>query len=406
MYSYRQGDNEQKIKPFFLLYIAFTILFPLLFAALVSGLTNPKRLLPTNGNGKKRGEQRQSGTPDRRKNWKLKAAASRSGPGNTLEVESRKTRVHTLHPQAARLAARERPSVCVISAGGGGGHLPGPPARPPSRDPGTTGFGGQVRARRGPESVPLGQISPVRNALRPRRLPAALALGSRPLARPGQRRGEFQHRRGRGPHASGTAAHASRPRSKARAAPRIPRVPKGGARPPPYLSSSGRRASRPHPAEAPALREDGGRPGPQPRRGTVSARARATGGSVAAGRFPELPSVTPAGPTQPGTSTATAILPRPRPCWPRPHLPLRPRPAWPRPVRTLRPDVTPSPAPPPLPVASGTRWFVGSRTFASRRALSPGAPRTLGRATPFWSPGPLLARVGDGGSHAPGGARP
>lgn len=113
MYSYRQGDNEQKIKPFFLPYIAFTILFPLLFAALVSRLTNPKRLLPTNGNGKKRGEQRQSGTPDRRKNWKLKAAASRSGPGNTLEVESRKTRVHTLHPQAARLAARERPNVCA-----------------------------------------------------------------------------------------------------------------------------------------------------------------------------------------------------------------------------------------------------------------------------------------------------
>lgn len=130
MYSYRQRDNEQKIKPFFLPYIAFTILFPLLFAALVSELTNPKRLLPTNGNGKKRGEL-QSGTPDRRENWKLKAAASRSGPGNTLEVESRKTRVHTLHPQAARLAARECPSVCAISAGGGGGHLPGPPARPP-----------------------------------------------------------------------------------------------------------------------------------------------------------------------------------------------------------------------------------------------------------------------------------
>lgn len=127
MYSYRQGDNEQKIKPLSPI-IAFTILFPLLFAALVSGLTNPKRLLPTNGNGKKRGEQRQSGTPDRRKNWKLKAAASRSGPGNTLEVESRKTRVHTLHPQAAPLAARE----CASSTGGGGGHLPGPPARPPA----------------------------------------------------------------------------------------------------------------------------------------------------------------------------------------------------------------------------------------------------------------------------------
>lgn len=59
--------------------------------------------------------------------------------------------------------------------------------------------------------------------------------------------------------------------------------------------------------------EGGRRTAPQLRRGTVSASARATGGSVAAGRFPELPSVTPAGPTQPGTSTATAILPRPRP---------------------------------------------------------------------------------------------
>lgn len=204
---------------------------------------------------KKRGEQQRSGTPDRRKNWKLKAAASRSGPGNTLEVESRKTRVHTLHPQAARLVARVCPSVCAISAGGGGGHLPGRPARPP----GTRGrpASGSKSARgagvrRGPESVPLGPISPVRNALRPRRLPVALALGSRPLARPGQRREESQHRRGLGPHAPGTAARVSRPRSEARATPRIPRVPKGGAQPPPYLSSSGRRASRPHPAEAPA----------------------------------------------------------------------------------------------------------------------------------------------------------
>lgn len=55
MYSYRQGDNKQKIKPFFLPYIAFTILFPLLLAALVSGLMNPKRLLPINGKGKKEG---------------------------------------------------------------------------------------------------------------------------------------------------------------------------------------------------------------------------------------------------------------------------------------------------------------------------------------------------------------
>lgn len=99
---------------------------------------------------------------------------------------------------------------------------------------------------------------------------------------------------------------------------------------------------------------------------------------MATGRFPELPSVTPAGPTQPGTSTATAILPRPRPCRPRPLLPLRPRPAWPRPVRTLRPDVTvppPPPAPPPVRVASGTRWFVArarSPCTARSRPVRPG----------------------------------
>lgn len=83
---------------------------------------------------------------------------------------------------------------------------------------------------------------------------------------------------------------------------------------------AGRRASRPIPRRQKA--EEERRTALQHRRGTFSARARAACGTVAGGRFPELPSVTPAGPSQPGTNTATAILPRPRPqappLWPHP----------------------------------------------------------------------------------------
>lgn len=58
---------------------------------------------------------------------------------------------------------------------------------PPSR-PGRQASGAKSAApsvRRGPESVPLEPISPVRNALRPRRLPTAAARGSCLLCGPG-----------------------------------------------------------------------------------------------------------------------------------------------------------------------------------------------------------------------------
>lgn len=92
------------------------------------------------------------------------------------------------------------PRVCAASArkpDDRPGVLPGP--GPPC--PRATGGGlrGRSPRSRGPETVPLAPISPVRNALRPRRLPAAAALGSRPLGsrgRSGERRGQSQHRRG------------------------------------------------------------------------------------------------------------------------------------------------------------------------------------------------------------------
>lgn len=133
---------------------------------------------------------------------------------------------------------------------------------------------------------------------------------------------------------------------------------------------------------------------------------------MAAGRFPELPSVTPAGQTQPGTSTATAILPRPRPCWPRPLLPLLPRPARPRPVRTLRPDVTVPPPPSPSGAAAseGCLWDAVVLRLAHVRL----APRALARCAPDGGVGDALlvtrtssrSSCGGGGWGGTAGATP
>lgn len=190
------------MKPFFLPYIAFTILFPLLFAALVSGLMNPELLLPINGNGK-RGRATAEWIPDRRKSWKFKVVASLPGRGKSRRWSPGRPRSHATPGRTARRAGAE----CVL--------ISPPPSRAQGRPSGAKSAASE---RRGPESVPLGPISPVRNALRPRRLPAAAALGSRPA--PGSAaRGQSPHRRGRGPRAParapGAAARVSRPRSAA-----------------------------------------------------------------------------------------------------------------------------------------------------------------------------------------------
>lgn len=153
------------MKPFFLPYIAFTILFPLLFAALVSGLMNPELLLPINGNGK-RGRATAEWIPDRRKSWKFKVVASLPGRGKSRRWSPGRPRSHATPGRTARRAGAE----CVL--------ISPPPSRAQGRP---SGAKSAASVRRGPESVPLGPISPVRNALRPRRLPAAAALGSRPL---------------------------------------------------------------------------------------------------------------------------------------------------------------------------------------------------------------------------------
>lgn len=279
--------------------------------------------------------------------------------------------------------------MCAISARKGGAHLPA--ALPGPRRQASGAKSAAPSGRRGPESVPLEPISPVRNALRPRRLPKAAALGSRPLRGPGTL--------GAAPRTlttpSGPQARPPRPaRSAPRARPRRshgpsprperrlespsvgePPGPRGsGARrtsTPQGGGGAGRRASRPIPRRQRA--EEERRTALQHRRGTFSARARAADRTVAGGCLPELPSVTPAGPSQPGTNTATAILPRPRPQAPPPY-PALPPPEWPRPARLASWRHAPPPPPPrPAAVTSGARCFFGSGTFASNCALSPPA---------------------------------
>lgn len=127
--------------------------------------------------------------------------------------------------------------------------------------------------RRGPESVPLEPISPVRNALRPRRLPTAAALRSSPLRGPGTLgaaprtvitpSGPQARPPRPGPHPGDGRAGLPAPvrglsgasNPNRRGATRPPRL-----RSPPYLGFSGRRRCRAageqaHPAEA----ESGGR---------------------------------------------------------------------------------------------------------------------------------------------------
>ena len=229
--------------------------------------------------------------------------------------------------------------VCAISAPEGGGHLPA--ALPGPRRQASGAKSAAPSVRRGPESVPLEAISPVRNALRPRRLPTAAALGSRPLRRPGTL--------GAAPWTVTTPTGPQARPPTPRPAPRLRPQGSPGPRPwperrlesPPFGvppgsrgsgacrtsapqggGGAGRLASRPIPRRQKAEAER--RTTFQHRRGTFSARARAAGGTVAGGRFPELPSVTPVGPSQPGTNTATAILPRPRPQAPPPPLPHAP----------------------------------------------------------------------------------
>lgn len=107
---------------------------------------NPKRLLLINGNGKKRGNNGrvEPQTVGKTGNWKQLPPAPDRGtpwrwspgrPGFTRFTPGR-TACSARVPERVRdLRRRRRRS-------------PPRPTRPPSRDPGTTGFGGQVRARR------------------------------------------------------------------------------------------------------------------------------------------------------------------------------------------------------------------------------------------------------------------
>lgn len=151
---------------------------------------------------------------------------------------------------------------------------------------------------------------------------------------------------------------------------------------------AGRRASRPIPRRQNA--EEERRTALQHCRGTFSARERAAGGTVTGGRFPELPSVTPAGPSQPGTNTATAILPRPRPQAPPPPPP----PAPPGDAPPSAPCVLASrPAPlrlarPRLPLGRGSS-LAPARSARSRRRPS-GGLRLTRSAPGGWAGDALL----------------
>lgn len=297
-------------------------------------------------------------------------ASLRVRAGNTPEVESRKTPVHSFIPRPHGFPRRCQ-SVCAIFDRKRGGHLPA--ALPGPRRQASGAKSAAPSVRRGPESVPLEPISPVRNALRPRRLPTAAALRSSPLRVPGTL--------GAAPRTattpSGPQARPPTSRSTPRRRPR--RCPSPSARPERRLESpsvgeppgpcgsgacrtsapqggggAGRPVSRPIPRRQNA--EEERRTALQHRRGTFSARERAAGGTVAGGRFPELPSVTPAGPSQPGTNTATAILPRPRPqAPPPPPPPAPPGVAPPSAPCVLASRPAPSPPPRPAAVTSGTR---------------------------------------------------
>lgn len=240
--------------------------------------------------------------------------------------------------------------------------------------------------RRGPESVPLEPISPVRNALRPRRLPTAAALGSRPLRGPGTlgavprtvttSSGPQARPPRPGPHPrdgrTGLPAPvrglsgASNPIR--RGATRPPRL-----RSPPYLSFSGRRRRRAageqaHPAEAESggRTEDGSLAPPRNLLGQGES-CRWNGCRRPLSRTPLSDS---SRTVAAGNQHSNCHSPPPSPSGPA-HPPLLPHPTWPRPacLASWR-HAPPFPPPRPAAVTSGIQWFIGSCTFASRCALS------------------------------------
>lgn len=119
----------------------------------------PKEKLAIQSGGLTRGEGREhpgGGVPE-------DPSSHASPPGHTA-FRAVPACVHDLRSRRRRSQTRRPP--------GPGGKLRGAKSAAPS-------------VRRGPESVPLEPISPVRNALRPRRLPTAAALGSCLLGGPG-----------------------------------------------------------------------------------------------------------------------------------------------------------------------------------------------------------------------------
>lgn len=136
VYFYLQGRQQAKIKPFFFPYIAFTILFPLLFAALVSGLTNLNHFFPL-----VEMEKEKRATVERNPRPKEKLAIQSGGltRGEGRENPRRGVRKTPVHPQAIRLSAPVPACVRDLRSR----RRRSSPRRPPG--PQAAGFGGEVR---------------------------------------------------------------------------------------------------------------------------------------------------------------------------------------------------------------------------------------------------------------------